>query len=74
MDSSNDTHDHSRDVQAPSQASTATAGFDAFDATAFDNRSAPWPRTPIALSGPVCCSMQPGQTLQAVASAPRCAN
>ena len=83
MDSSNGVggangHDRSHDVQGNAQAtSTGTArGFDALDATTFDNPAAQRAvadaiatGTPIGLSGPVCYSMQPGQTLQDVATA-----
>ncbi|MGJ4803401.1 LysM peptidoglycan-binding domain-containing protein [Luteimonas sp. SDU82] len=77
-----DTHDLTCEVEANAQASgtdTATArsdALDAFDALAFDNPAAQRAvadaiatQTPIALSGPVCYTMQPGQTLQDVATA-----
>ncbi|TYT26622.1 LysM peptidoglycan-binding domain-containing protein [Luteimonas viscosa] len=77
-----DGRDHSQDVQGNPQASSAsgtsatTGAFDALDAVSFDNPAAQRAvadaiatQTPIALSGPVCYTMQPGQTLQDVATA-----
>ena len=83
MDSSgvngSDTRDHARDVQGSTTASSPA--FDALsnpalDAAAFDTPAAQRAvadavatRTPIAQSGPVCYALQPGQTLQDVATA-----
>lgn len=76
--SSTDTRDSSSNVQDTRTTTDAgRAAFDAFDATTtFDNPAAQRAvadaiatRTPITLSGPVCYSMQPGQTLQDVATA-----
>lgn len=54
----------------------ARAGMDGFDSARFDNPAAQRAvaeaiatQTPIALSGPVCYTLQPGQTLQDVATA-----
>lgn len=72
--------DRSQDVQghpqATSRANTALGALDTLDAAAFENPAAQRAvanaiatRTPIELSGPICYTMQPGQTLQDIATA-----
>jgi LysM repeat protein len=77
MDSTSisDTRDQALDSARTAPGQTRD-GFDVFDSARFENPAAQRAiaeaiatQTPIALSGPVCYTLQPGQTLQDVATA-----